>query len=66
MTQNDIILRQLSRGRTLTPGAAFRTFGIGRLAARIYELKLQGHPILTTMLTLSSKKRVGQYSMGRR
>jgi hypothetical protein len=66
MTQNEIVIKQLSRGRALTPGAAWRTFGIARLAARVHELKRHGHPIRTSMLTLSSGARVAQYSMGRR
>lgn len=46
MSQNDQILAALRRG-PLTPLDALERFGCFRLAARVRDLRLQGHTILT-------------------
>ena len=48
-TQNAAILKFLQSGRTLTAMQALNKFGCNRLAARIYDLKCQGHNVCTTM-----------------
>ena len=45
MTQIQRILNHLESGKTITTLNAFNELGITRLAARIHELKRQGHPI---------------------
>jgi hypothetical protein len=45
MTQNDQILAALKQGKTISPLSALREFGCMRLAARIYDLKQDGHEI---------------------
>lgn len=47
MSQNEQILAALKRG-PLTPIEALERFGCFRLAARIEELRRQGHSIVTT------------------
>ena len=44
-TQNDLILASLKRGTRLTPIDALRDFGCFRLAARICDLRAEGHHI---------------------
>ena len=43
MSQNQDILRHLKAGNSITPLDALNLFGCFRLAARIYDLRLQGH-----------------------
>lgn len=47
LTQRDQILRSLKRGKTLTPMDALAQFDCFRLAARIAELRRDGHQIET-------------------
>jgi len=61
-SQNSRILSYLQRGKSLTPLDALNKFGCFRLGARIYDLKEQGHTILSTM-TWVGKKRVARYSL---
>ncbi len=55
-TQNKIVLRYLMEGHTLTPNDALRRFGVGRLAARIYDLRLLGHKINTNRVHVMTAK----------
>jgi hypothetical protein len=45
MSQEKQILSALKRGKKVTPISALNQFGCFRLAARIYDLRSQGHPI---------------------
>lgn len=47
MSQNQKILKHLKSGAHITPLEAMGLFGVYRLAARIYELRNQGHHIMT-------------------
>lgn len=47
MSQRDWILTQLKAGRSLTALECAMNFGIGRAAARVGELRDQGHNIIT-------------------
>lgn len=62
MTQNQLVLRDLRAGRVLTPAGALADHGIMRLAARIRELRLEGHEIQTDTRR-TGKKTYAVYSM---
>ena len=47
MTHNDLILRYLKSGHTITDDEARDLFNCSRLGARIYELREAGHDIGT-------------------
>jgi len=47
MTQTEHILQALQRGERLTPLDALNRFGCFRLAARVAELRVDGHDIVT-------------------
>ena len=61
-SQNSRILSYLQRGKSLTPLDALNKFGTLRLGARIFELKEQGHAIMSVM-TWVGHKRVAKYSL---
>jgi hypothetical protein len=46
VTQERQILEALQAGDVLTPADALRRFGCMRLAARVYDLKRDGHAIV--------------------
>lgn len=54
-SQNEQILQHLKRGRKITPLDALNKFGCLRLAARISDLRGQGHVISTENLTKDGK-----------
>lgn len=62
MSQNEQILDALKRG-PLTPLDALERFGCFRLAARVGELREQGHSIAVERLKLPTGKRIAQYRM---
>lgn len=62
MSQSADILRHLERGRAITPMEALGLFQCFRLAARIAELRTDGHPI-ETRLVAKAGKRFARYSM---
>lgn len=47
--QNQMVISYLMSGKTLTPLEALNMFGCLRLAARVYELRSDGWPILKEM-----------------
>jgi hypothetical protein len=61
MSQKAEILQFLKTKRSLTPLEALRKFGCFRLAARIEELRDDGHRIHTTMIDVAPDKRVAAY-----
>ena len=61
MSQARDILRAMRRGEELTQLDATNRFGCTRLAARIYDLKRDGYPVLDRTITLPSGKRVKAY-----
>ena len=64
MTQNEMILKHLKRGGSLTPASAMHLFEIDRLAARVLELRECGHRIKTARIPLSrGGGYVAQYSL---
>ncbi len=61
MSQSIQILRHLAAGNSITPLEALRRFGCMRLGARIWELKRQRWPIVSTTILTPSGKRVAKY-----
>ena len=55
MTQSDQILKHLKSGNTITAINALNKFGCFRLAARINDLRNDGHDIKTEMMTSNGK-----------
>ena len=55
MTQTQRILIYLKSGKSLTPLEALKKFGCFRLAARISDLRSQGHTIWTDYITKKNK-----------
>ena len=54
-TQNQRILTYLKSGKPLTPITALNRFGCFRLAARIADLRKDGHTIFTETVTKNKK-----------
>tara|TARA_R100001594_G_scaffold137042_1_gene179790 strand:- start:11251 stop:11457 length:207 start_codon:yes stop_codon:yes gene_type:complete len=63
MVQNDMILVALKNGEKITPISALEKFGCLRLSARIWDLRNDGHPIVTEHITTPQGKVVAQYHM---
>lgn len=66
MTQKERVLWYLRHHDELTPAEADRELGIGRLAARVYDLRQEGYPIETderTMQTQFGTSTVAHYSL---
>lgn len=66
-TQNEAVLSRLRRG-PITAHQALRELGVARLAARIRDLKDQGHQIASVFIEAPSRHgtaRVAQYSLQR-
>jgi len=55
MTQANRVLAWLQSGNTITTLDAFRELGITRIAARIFELKEQGHAISKQTLKVTNR-----------
>jgi hypothetical protein len=56
MSQNEQILAYLKTGKHLTPLEALMSFNCFRLAARIKDLRDQGHQIETTIIEDNEKR----------
>ena len=61
-SQSNRILSWLSRGHSLTAQQALESFGTMRLAARINDLRREGHSIQSTTIVRGGK-RVASYTM---
>ena len=59
--QCKLILRHLKSGHKITPLEALRKYGIGRLAARCWDLRQSGYRIQRRMIEVADHKRVAQY-----
>lgn len=62
-TQGELILNHLRAGKHLTALEALSRFACLRLAARIGDLKKEGHAITKRMVELPNGKRVASYRM---
>jgi len=60
-TQRAELLKVLKAGRAITPLEALRSLGIGRLAARVWDLKREGWRIEQRMVAVGDGARVAQY-----
>ena len=60
-SQNQIILKRLQSGMTITTFEAFSEYGICRLSARIHDLKAKGHDIGSVMRTTADGGRYAVY-----
>ncbi len=63
-SQNDLILRYLQDGKTLTPLQALTLFDCLRLAGRVGELRDLGYDIKTDIIQLPNGKRIAEYRLG--
>ena len=62
MTQNEKVLQDMRAYGSITPARALGYHGIWRLAARIGELRSQGHDIETEMVT-NGRVRYARYRL---
>lgn len=63
MSQGEAILGYLRTGAEITPLDALQRFGCFRLAARINELRKDGHPIATRMQKTTTGKDIAAYRL---
>ena len=61
MSQGQMILKDLKQGKTITPLDALPKYGCFRLAARIYDLRSEGHDIQSEMVHDESGKQYAKY-----
>ena len=61
-SQNDMILNHLKRYRSITFKQSLPSYGVARLAARIYDLKCMGHEIHSEIKT-ENGKRFAEYTL---
>ena len=50
-------------GHSITPLEALNTFGCGRLAARVADIRQKGYLVYSEFITTPSGKRVKKYSL---
>tara|TARA_R110002051_G_scaffold149794_1_gene222360 strand:+ start:32 stop:325 length:294 start_codon:yes stop_codon:yes gene_type:complete len=62
MTQNDVVLKHLKK-QSITSYDAFLSYGITRLAARIYEIRMAGIPVVSTPTEDDKGKIYSTYSL---
>ena len=62
MNQNTAILKHMRR-KSITPIEALELYGCFRLAARIADLREQGHSIVTSVIHNGNGKRFARYSL---
>ena len=62
MSQTSIILSHIKRYGSITPLTALDRYGCFRLAARISDLRNQGHKIITEPLEINGK-RIARYRL---
>ena len=68
MSQNDRILKYLqTHKRGITQLKALEKFGCLRLSGRIFELREQGYPILTTIIEVPNRygetRKIAEYRL---
>jgi hypothetical protein len=61
-TQKAAILFHVKQRRPITALEALKRYGCFRLAARVYELRADGHPIIQRMREIRGK-RVAEYRL---
>lgn len=67
MKQHELVLDHLKNRGSLTALEALRLYGVGRLAAVVFDLKKDGHPIRSDSVEVEKagggKARVASYSL---
>jgi hypothetical protein len=63
MTQNEAILGRLKEGKSVTQMGALQAYGCFRLAARINELRKQGHLIKTLLVKAPNGRSYARYRL---
>ena len=63
-SQNALIKGWLLNGKSITPMEALNMFGCFRLSARIANLREEGLPVVTDMVTINDK-RVARYYLSK-
>lgn len=63
-SQNALIKGWLLNGKSITPMEALNMFGCFRLSARIANLREEGLPVVTDMVTINDK-RVARYYLAK-
>lgn len=63
-TQNQLVLEHLQAGKSISPLEALGVYGVYRLAARINELKGQGHVIHTEHRRDGNGRPFARYTLG--
>ena len=58
LTQNQQILSYLKSGKKLTPKDALKKFGCFRLSSRVFDLRRNGHAIITDPMKATSDQGV--------
>ena len=61
MSQNELILKDLKQGKTVTPLTALKQHGIMRLGARIYDLSRKGYSIDSKTIRRNGKRYSGYF-----
>ena len=64
MTQNKMVLQHLQTGQSITALDSLRLYGVLRLAARVEELRKDGHTIITQSVRVGNKE-FARYSLTR-
>jgi hypothetical protein len=64
--QAKTVLRHLEKGKTISPLEALMVYSIGRLAARIMELRDAGHDICTYSRKDERGHKYGEYALNQR
>lgn len=69
LTQCMMVLHHMEQEGSITPKEAFEEYGIMRLGARIYDLKMAGYPVKRIMVTdlnrYGQETRFARYYLGR-
>lgn len=69
MSQKQMVLDYIAEFGSITPIDAFRDLGVTRLAAKVFELKKDGHDIDKVIETgknrLGNRTRYARYSFGK-
>jgi hypothetical protein len=61
MSQNEMILSDLQKGKKITALEALTDYQCFRLASRINDLKNLGHDIKKNMVSTNTNKEIAQY-----
>lgn len=63
MSQKDTVLRHLKSNSYITPLTAIGVYGVYRLAARIADLRQEGHNITTSMAADAAGRPYARYKL---